>query len=57
MTTEIERLWESSQQDPKEQHMNGTLLEQSTFICTNCGNVKPSPAACVLCGDEGELDA
>jgi len=57
MTTEIERLWESSRNDEQGKLMNGSLIEQSTFICSECGNVKPSPASCESCGDEGELNA
>ena len=57
MTTEIEKLWQSSANDEAGKAMNGTLLEQSTFICPSCGFVKPSPAECTNCNDPGDLDA
>lgn len=51
MTTEIEKLWNNSLSDSKEKRINGDLMEQATYICSNCGHeMKRKDMQCVTCG-------
>lgn len=54
--TEIEELWKRAKSDDEHKLMNGSLLEQSTFICVKCGHEKETPMKCSSCGDNGDCD-
>ncbi len=55
--TEIEMLWEKGRADKEAKRVNGSLLNQATFICPACGHSKDGPMRCAKCGDPGESNA
>ena len=55
--TEIERMWETAKKDEEHKRVNGSLMDQATFICGKCGHAKETPMKCGACGDPGDCDA